>query len=258
MTAFRYGICTHTWGPRPLAEILDEVAAAGYTGVECFDHHLAAFFDNPGIFSRMLSDRNLALASVYYEGGFMDPGDRERETEAASRAAAFCSALGCDMLAVGMGRHPEGSRLDYDCMCATLEAVGRTTQRHGVLACFHPHVGSAVETGAEIARVFHHTDPSLVKFCVDTGHIAKGGSDPVAVTRTYLDRVAHVHLKDRHPSGRFVELGRGDLANEAVLRMVEEAGYRGWVMSEVPLSDVTEKTPMESALACHSWLAQIK
>ncbi len=37
---------------------------------------------------------------------------------------------------------------------------------------------------------------SEVGLCVDTGHLAVGGADPVALTARHPDRVAHVHLKD--------------------------------------------------------------
>ena len=40
------------------------------------------------------------------------------------------------------------------------------------------------------------TDPSLVGLCLDTGHVALGGGDPVALARAAGERIAHLHLKD--------------------------------------------------------------
>ena len=33
-------------------------------------------------------------------------------------------------------------------------------------------------------------------FCLDTGHMAFGGQDPVQFAKDAMDRVGHVHLKD--------------------------------------------------------------
>ena len=35
-----------------------------------------------------------------------------------------------------------------------------------------------------------------MKLCLDTGHIAFGGGDPLQVARSFAERIGHVHLKD--------------------------------------------------------------
>jgi inosose dehydratase len=35
-----------------------------------------------------------------------------------------------------------------------------------------------------------------VGLCLDTGHLAFGGADPVDVAETYAARITHLHLKD--------------------------------------------------------------
>ena len=62
-----------------------------------------------------------------------------------------------------------------------------------VSAVLHPHVGTMVETRAEVDRVL---TGSSIPLCLDTGHLLIGGTDPVELARAVPDRVAHVHLKD--------------------------------------------------------------
>src|SRR5699024_3003829 len=58
---------------------------------------------------------------------------------------------------------------------------------------------SHIETPEEIARIFEATDPELVSFCLDTGHIVYGGGDPVMMIEEYPERIGYVHIKAFDP-----------------------------------------------------------
>jgi inosose dehydratase len=108
------------------------------------------------------------------------------------------------------GRRAEGpvDRLAIDEIARQLDAVGAVTAGHGVRACFHPHVGSPIETPDEVEALMNATDPALVALCPDTGHLAWGGVDDVAA---FVDRVSErigmLHVKDVDRS--VIEEGRG-------------------------------------------------
>src|SRR5438034_1511638 len=80
-----------------------------------------------------------------------------------------------------------------------VEVAARRALDAGVVATFHPHTGTHVETPAEVGSLLEHTDPEVVKLCFDTGHTIVGGGDPVELARTARDRIAHLHLKDVDP-----------------------------------------------------------
>jgi inosose dehydratase len=112
---------------------------------------------------------------------------------------------------------------------------------------FHPHFGTVVEGPAHVARLL---ESSPVELCLDTGHLAVGGADPLDVARGAATRVAHVHLKDvdlavaqrvRERSlgyedgvraGMYRPLGGGDLEMTEIVRTLEGAGYDGWYVLE--------------------------
>ena len=118
---------------------------------------------------------------------------------------------------------------------------------HGLQQVVHPHVQTLIETASDVQRVL---DNCNVKWCLDTGHLAIGGVDPVAFARESADRVGHVHLKDvnmsmagpvlRHEmpimagvqGGLFTPLGQGDVEISAVIETLEAAGYQGWYVIE--------------------------
>jgi inosose dehydratase len=126
----------------------------------------------------------------------------------------------------------------------------RVAEETGLRTVFHHHCATFVETGDEIDRLMQRTDPGHLGLCLDTGHIAFGGGDPLAVARRWMERIWHVHLKDCDAAireraaaeqwdyqqsvraGVFCELGRGAVNFTAVLDALRAAGYDGWLVVE--------------------------
>ena len=102
---------------------------------------------------------------------------------------------------------PEGSlrRWDYqrkigNSFAYRVEKIASEVRRQfGMRTIFHNHCGSFVETPKEIARLLELTDPSLLGLCLDIGHYAFGGGDPVEGIKEYYDRIWHIHFKDLNP-----------------------------------------------------------
>ena len=51
---------------------------------------------------------------------------------------------------------------------------------YGLTFALHPHVGTLIETDAQVQRALEVTD---VGWCLDTGHLMIGGTDPAAFAR---------------------------------------------------------------------------
>jgi inosose dehydratase len=111
----------------------------------------------------------------------------------------------------------------------------------------HPHVGGFIEFADEIQWVVENTSLNL---CLDTGHLAYAGVDPVEAIRLYADRLAHVHFKDISADVHaevvgngigfwdalarpiFCPLGKGLVDISAVLRDLAQIGYDGYATIE--------------------------
>jgi inosose dehydratase len=50
-------------------------------------------------------------------------------------------------------------------------------------------------TQEQIVRFAESTNPAFVNLCLDTGHVAYGGGDNLALIRDYPERIRYVHLK---------------------------------------------------------------
>jgi inosose dehydratase len=155
----------------------------------------------------------------------------------------------------------------------TLDKVGEITLESGIHSCFHNHVGSTIETRAEIDYLFSLVDRSLVFQGPDIGHLAWAGVDPVAFCQDYATSIRTIHLKDIAPQvlmqgvqeewsydtftakGIFAELGEGMVDLPAIFAVLQEAGFAGWVIVE---TDVTQRpTALESATESRNYLRRI-
>lgn len=136
---------------------------------------------------------------------------------------------------------------EWKVLVQNLERVVDIAAERGVQACLHPHVGTMVESRSEVYRL---VDDSDVTFCLDSGHLLVGGTDPVRFARAVPERVAHVHIKDVDTSvlstvrsgarsytegvraGMYTVLGQGCVDVSALVAALEGAGYRGWYVPE--------------------------
>ena len=116
----------------------------------------------------------------------------------------------------------------------------------GVRMAFHHHMGTIVETDAEVGLLMRHTGEA-VGLLYDTGHSAFAGGDPAGAGEAHVGRIVHVHCKDARRGGArrarredmsfmaavmegiFTVPGDGFIDYPAILRVLAEAGYRaGW------------------------------
>jgi inosose dehydratase len=97
------------------------------------------------------------------------------------------------------GRPDAAPRLDsatWKHMIGLMAEVAAMARDQGVTAVLHPHAATYIEYRDEIDRAMDELDPGLMKLCVDTGHSAYAGVDPVDLVRVYGTRVQHLHFKD--------------------------------------------------------------
>ena len=248
-----WGVCeVPGWGhqlapDRVLAEMSELGLAATEFGPEGF---LPA---EPTAKAFVLASHNLravgGFAPVVLHRGEHDP------VPAIERELAGFVAAGADVLVLAAATGVDGydsarpvlTDAEWDTVFANLDALSAAAARSGIQAVLHPHVGTMVETEAEIERVL---TGSMIPFCLDTGHLLIGGTDPVAFAAAHADRVAHVHLKDVDLAwaekvragtityydaviaGLYRPLGQGDVDVRAIVASLVASGYTGWFVLE--------------------------
>ncbi len=238
-----WGVCeVPGWGEQLAPErVLAEIAQLGLPATELGPQ---GWMPDPGA---ALAAHGLALV-----GGFV-PLAPDTPLDVARAAAAELAGLGADVfvaaLVADLDWGPRTGPVDWPRVGAYLREVADVAAEAGVTAVLHPHAGTLVETDADVQAALAHTD---VPWCLDTGHLLIGGTDPVAFARDHRDRIGHVHVKDVDAriaarvragelsllkgtrAGLFRPLGDGDVDLRGVLGAL--AGYDGWIVLEQDLT----------------------
>jgi inosose dehydratase len=217
--------------PGDTLQTLREVAGAGYEGVELFDGNLAEFADEPEALRDALDDTGLTLVGVYSGANLIFTEILAEELWRIRKACEWASALGAEHLVIGGGaqRAEPATDVDFARLGVALDEVASLAEGHGLVASFHPHLTTIVESPEHIERALSR---SRIGFCPDTGHLQAGGGDPVQLVRDYRDRIRYIHLKDIDAQGTFVPLGDGVLDVAGVVDVLRETGYDGWIVVE--------------------------
>jgi len=260
-----WGICeVPGWGAMlPTPRVLAEMAGMGMTATE-----LGA----PGFLPTDPDEVKALLASygMTLMGGFTpvvlhDPAQRQATIDSATATAKLFQRAGATKFISAVVQDwdwaiPRPLTVDEQKhMVEMFDVIDEICAAHGLQQVLHSHVQTVVETKDDINRVLDTCD---VNFCLDTGHMAIGGKDPVAFAKEAMERVGHVHLKDVRldmvppvlrrevtlmaatQAGLFTPLGQGDVDILGVVETLEAAGYRGWYVIEQDTA-ITDGLPAE-------------
>jgi inosose dehydratase len=265
-SAIRIGINPISWsnddlpalgGETPLSTALSEGKEIGYQGFE-----LNGKFpkDAEGV-ADVLKPYDLALVSGWYSSRLASRSVAE-EIEAIAGHVELLKHNGANVLVYGevadsiQGQrirlverprfHSDSAWQEY---ADKLTELARFTLSQGVRLAYHHHMGAYVESPEDIDQLMARTG-SEVGLLFDSGHCYMGGGDPLQVLRKHIGRVCHVHFKDvRKPvvqlarnnlwsfpdcivNGTFTVPGDGDIDFAALLDVLIDAGYQGWLVVE--------------------------
>jgi inosose dehydratase len=244
-------------GDTPLATCLSETRIAGFSGTEMG----GKFPKTSAELGPILKSHGLVLVSGWYDGRIHER-DIDAEWSAILPHMTLLRDLGCrhvvyadtsgrsegDLFAP-ISRRPKLADSEWAGYGKRLTALAERMTDFGVGMAFHHHMGTIVETDAEVDRLMASTGPA-VGLLYDCGHCAFSGGDPVAMLKRHVARVVHVHCKDVRKDllakaratdesfmqavldGVFTVPGDGFIDFPALLTTLHDAGYEGWLVSE--------------------------
>lgn len=244
-------------GDTPLEVCLAEAHQAGYAGIE-----LGRKFPRRASELRpILARHGLALISGWYDGELRHRSARD-EIRALTPHLDLLADMGSTVLVfaetsdsvqgrrdIPVSRRPHLPADGWRPFADALTEVAEHTRARGVRLAYHHHMGTVVETADEIDRLMELAGDA-VGLLLDTGHCTYANADPVAVARRHAPRIVHVHCKDvrgavlsearrRDQSfldavvdGVFTVPGDGSVDFGAVVRVLKDASYSGWLVVE--------------------------
>lgn len=294
MTSIKVANAPCSWGvheydpdrEKGFACVLDEMSQAGYVGTELGDW---GFMPTDATqLQHELRQRNLSMLAGFLPVDLSDPSSHKEGIAAAIRTARLLFQVSSNpfivlsddnaknpvrtKMAGRITREQELSESQWESFTTGAEALAKAVlEETGVKTVFHHHGAGYIETPHEVDRFLSNTNPLLIGLCLDTGHYAFGGGDPVEAFRKHADRIWHVHFKDCQPevlekskelewdffdsvrNGVFCELGKGMVDFATLVGELKKRNYSGWIVVE---QDVLPGmgTPLESAIRNRQFL----
>lgn len=247
-------------------QVLSEMVETGYTGTELGDWGFMP--SNPQELRKVLDEKKLQLLGAFVPVALANEKAHKDGVELALKTAGLMFDAGYKnafiVLADENGsveeRTKNAGRIvpemglnenQWKTFAAGAEKVAKAVKdKYGMQTVFHHHCAGYVETPEEVAKLMELTNPEILGLCLDMGHFAFGGGNPVEAMEKYYDRIWHVHFKDFDPKvgqdakehqydyfksvekGVFCELGKGNVDFESIVKILNKKGYDGWIVVE--------------------------
>jgi inosose dehydratase len=265
----------------PLETCLAEAKLAGFEGVELGNK----FPRTADALRPILARHGLALVSGWYGSRLLER-DVDAEMAEAEPHIALLTSLGCTVMVhaevsraihgertTPLSRRPVLADADWTILAPRLDEMARRLMARGLHLAYHHHMGTVIESEAEIDRLMATTGPD-VGLLLDTGHLTFAGGDPARAAHRHAARVVHVHCKDIRRdvvqyarrrdlpfleavlAGVFTVPGDGCVDYPAVLRPIAAAGYDGWLVVEAE-QDPAKAHPLTYARMGHDNLCRL-
>ena len=264
-------------------QCVSEMALAGFTGSEVGNKYPK----DPEVLKKALELRGVEICNQWFSRFLITKPFEEVEKEFRAQLT-FLKAMGAKVIGASeqsysvqgqmdtpvFGHKYEMNDEEWDTFCTGMNKLGKIAkEEYGIALTFHHHMGTVVQSLAEVDRMMENTDPEYVSLLFDTGHFTYCGEDPLEVVKKYVHRIKHVHLKDIRPevveqvkkenmsflagvrAGAFTIPGDGCINYDPIFKVLEDAGYEGYMVVEAE-QDPAKANPLEYAIRARKFIAE--
>lgn len=264
-------------------QTISEIALAGYAGCELG----CQFPRDPIVLTREMNRRNLQLVTGWHST-YLNILPYHEVSLSFLEHQHFLKASGASMIMVSdqsysiQHKADKGVLADKNYLSSAqqwhqladgLNRLGKLAHDAGMTMVYHPHMGTTIQTAAEIDRLMAMTDPRYVHLLLDTGHLTFAGENPAEVLTKHLDRILHIHLKDVRSAvreqvrreglcfldavraGVFTIPGDGCIDFDPIFSILDAHGYSGWLVVEAE-QDPEKANPYDYAVMARHFISK--
>lgn len=241
----------------PLETCLSEGREAGFSGFELGNK----FPRQAEILGPILQQHDLQLVSGWFSGHIFEQSVAEEITAVqahlsllktlGAKVMVYCDVTNCihGNQQAPLSTRPTLKAAQWEAFGEKLSEFAAYTRDQGVQIAYHHHMGTLVQSEADIDLLMENTTES-VGLLLDTGHLVYAGGDPIAVQKRYAERIVHVHCKDIRQSilkealendesflnavlkGVFTVPGDGFIDYLTIFKGLSASDYNGWLVVE--------------------------
>lgn len=263
-------------------QCISEMALAGFTGCEVGNKYPR---DDIPALKKALSLRNMQICNAWFSSFLLTKPYDEVEKDFTDHIS-FLKEMGAKVVGISEQSYSiQGTDKsvfkdkyimnddEWARLCDGVNRLGKVAKDMDIALTYHHHMGTVVQTAAEIDRLMENTDPELFSLLYDSGHLAYCGEDYIGVLKKYANRVKHVHLKDIRPEvidkvkrenlsflegvrlGTFTVPGDGAIDFGPIFDILADSGYEGYVLVEAE-QDPAKANPFEYALKARAYIRE--
>jgi inosose dehydratase len=284
----KLGMSPIAWWNDDLVELSDDVSleeclaqsrSAGFTGMEMGRR----FPSDPAVMLPILKKADVTLCGGWFSGLLAD-GDLEADKKRIKPMIELFKAVNAPCIVYGetagtiqgdrskpLSTKRVISESDFKTYGKTMTAFSDWCAGQGMPLSFHHHMGTVVETEAELDMLMKYSEIPLL---LDAGHLAFAGGDPLRAIDKHHKRITHVHTKDVRMDvinkldrskqsfldavalGAFTVPGDGSLDFEAIVKKLAHYGYEGWFVVEAE-QDPKKNPPLKMAQVGYKELMRV-
>lgn len=278
--------------PISYKQIISEIALAGFKGLQ----GAPKFPKDTKTLKKDLEVRGLTISEPWV-GTFFTIGAEEDSQKIFENEMEFMKNFDSKVIVVAelggavhqqpiepLKNRPQFTDKQWELLIDGLNSLGDQAFANGMILCYHPHVGTGVETRADIDRLMAGTKEHNVNLLLDTGHLYYSGVSQSGILNlidTYGSRIKHVHLKNIRQniledatnnklsflsairSGVFTVPGdkNGIIDFKTILNKLAAVKYQGWLMVEAeqdPSNAIKPlREPLEYAVLARGYLHKV-
>ncbi len=261
-------------------QCVSEMALAGFTGCEVGNKYPK----DPAVLKAALDLRGLKIANQWFSSFVLTKPMEEVEKDFVAQCK-FLKAVGADTIGASEQSYSIQGQMhtpvfeckyvmvqkEWERFAKGMNRLGEIANSMGMKLVYHHHMGTVVQTAAEVDKMLAMTDPDKFSLLFDSGHLAYCGEDYVEVLKKHVKRVKHVHLKDIRPdvvrkvrdeklsflqgvrAGAFTVPGDGCIDFAPIFDILDSAGYKGWMIVEAE-QDPAKANPLEYAIKARDYI----
>ncbi|MEO1994602.1 MAG: sugar phosphate isomerase/epimerase family protein [Planctomycetaceae bacterium] len=217
---------------------LDRAAELGVSGVQIDARHdmRPEQLSNTGRrqFLHGLSERGLRVGSVTFplRRRLYDPDQISPRIEALKTALSYAYELKSSILTIPIGRipHPEDDGPSFDALVEVLNDLASHGNRVGTTLSITP----GPDTADTLQKLLDRVQQGRIGIDLDPASAVLAGESAAQAYRTLHQSVTHVRIRDAQRDldgmGQETPVGRGAVAWDELLALLDEAAYSGWLM----------------------------
>jgi sugar phosphate isomerase/epimerase len=219
---------------------LKKLSDMGYSYAEAYGFDSHTFLNKPlKEWSSMLKDVNMQLSGTHCGTGMLPADVQAGEWDYWRKSIDGMSAAGGKRLTQSF--LPAGKTADEVKRTAEqFNRIGELCKAGGIKFGYHNHHSELGRVDGEVIYdlLLRNTDPKLVFFQMDLGHVVNGGGDILAYLRNYPGRFLSWHASDFKKGQGYTEVGQGDVPYDALFKQAASYGLEDLTVEQETEGDI--------------------